>query len=73
MNHTLQDDPDDPFLLHGCTLLIDLPEYRDVFPLFQSPCCKLVQEGVDCFKRELTFFDGRAGCYLVVEYSCKVA
>lgn len=71
--HTFQDDPDDPFLLHSCTLLIYLPKYRNIFPLFQSPRSQLIQEGVDSFQRELAFFDGRASCYLVIEYSCKVA
>ena len=71
--HTFQDDPDDPFLLHSCTLLIDLPEYRDIFPLFQSPSSQLIQKRVDGFKRELAFFNGRASCYFVIEYSCKVA
>jgi hypothetical protein len=64
--HTLQDNPDDPFLFHSCALLVDLPEYGDVFPLFQPPSCELIQEGVDSFERELAFFDGRACCYLVI-------
>jgi hypothetical protein len=72
MHHTFQYDPDDPLLFNGCTLLIDLPEYRHVFPLFQSTGSKLIKEGVDSFKRELAFFDGRAGCDFVIEYSCKV-
>lgn len=70
---TLENDTNDPLLLHGGTLLIDLSKYRDVFGLFESSSSQLIEQGINSFDRELTFFDGRPSGNLVIAHSSEIA
>lgn len=70
---TFEDNPYDPFLLLGRTLLVDLPKDGQILRLLHSPSSQLVEECIDGFDGQLTHFHGRPLFNFFEAHSGKIA